>query len=142
MNFKPVLLVAMLCGISLPAMADTDTQARQHFQAIADADVTAITQDYAPDAVFQWVGGPLDGVYAGTQAIGTVWGKFTRANGRVTHQVDDLTVSENPKGATVTANVDFMSKKNIKVRYILTYRDGKLVNEVWQVDPKRVTSSY
>ena len=43
--------------------------------------------------------------------------------------------SGNPKGDTVTANVVFAGKTTIKVRYIMMYRDGKLVNEIWQIDP-------
>jgi hypothetical protein len=35
----------------------------------------------------------------------------------------------------VTANVQFEGKAPIKVRYVLLYRDGKLANEVWQIDP-------
>jgi hypothetical protein len=28
-----------------------------------------------------------------------------------------------------------MGKNSIKVRYVLTYRDGKIASEVWQIDP-------
>lgn len=37
---------------------------------------------------------------------------------------------------TVSANVQFQGKQSIKVRYVLTYRDGMLINETWQIDPK------
>jgi hypothetical protein len=49
--------------------------------------------------------------------------------------VSDLRESANPKGGTVTANVIFSGKSDIKVRHVLTYRDGKIVSEVWQIDP-------
>jgi hypothetical protein len=49
--------------------------------------------------------------------------------------VSSLETSANPKGATVTANTMFMGSKPIKVRYVLTYREGRLINEVWQIDP-------
>jgi hypothetical protein len=42
----------------------------------------------------------------------------------------------NPAGATVTADVKFIGKKTIPVRYALTYRKGRLVDEIWQIDPK------
>ena len=32
--------------------------------------------------------------------------------------------------------VEFKGKNTIKVRYVLVYRGGKLVNETWQIDPK------
>jgi hypothetical protein len=49
--------------------------------------------------------------------------------------VSGVQESANPKGATVTANVIFSGKSDIKVRYVLTYRDGKIVTETWQIDP-------
>lgn len=52
--------------------------------------------------------------------------------------MDKLEESANPKGATVSANVQFEGKAPIKVRYVLTLREGKIVNEVWQIDPKLV----
>lgn len=50
--------------------------------------------------------------------------------------------SANPKGATVTANVVFQGQNAIKVRYVLTLRDGKIVDEIWQIDPKLAAAAY
>ncbi len=36
------------------------------------------------------------------------------------------------------AKVMFQGQSAIKVRYVLTYRDGKIVDEIWQIDPKLV----
>ena len=58
-------------------------------------------------------------------------GKFGKAAGPL-----------NPKGSTVSANVQFDGKQPIKVRYVLTYRDGKVVSETWQIDPKLVLTGY
>jgi ketosteroid isomerase-like protein len=136
------LAAAVLGGAVLPAFAGPADDARHHLQAIADANLAAIAADYAPNAVFQWVGGPLDGAYADPAAIRGVWTKFTKANGRIGHSVNELRVSANPKGATVTADVVFKASKDIKVRYVMTYRDGKLVNEIWQIDPKLKAAAY
>ncbi|MFG1351441.1 hypothetical protein [Xanthobacter autotrophicus] len=46
-----------------------------------------------------------------------------------------LSEAANPKGATVTADVAFAGKSTVKVRYVLVYRDGKLIDEIWQVNP-------
>ncbi|ABS67904.1 hypothetical protein Xaut_2663 [Xanthobacter versatilis] len=35
----------------------------------------------------------------------------------------------------MTADVVFTGKNTVKVRYILLYRDGKLADEIWQVNP-------
>lgn len=110
-------------------------EARAHFQAIASGDVATLMTSYAPQAQFQWVGGPLDGAYTDAKAIQEVWTKFTTAQGPLKLTVADVQEAANPKGATVSANVLFEGKAPIKVRYILTYREGKIVNEVWQIDP-------
>ena len=94
------------------------------------------------NAHFNWVGGPLDGTYSGAENIRGVWEKFTKAVGASKVSVDKLEESANPKGATVTANVQFEAKQPIKVRYVLTYRDGKIVSENWQIDPKLAVSGY
>ena len=111
-------------------------QANGHFRAIGAGEVSAIAIDYAENAQLTWLGGPLDGTYTGTTNIRGIWEKFTKAQGPLKVTVDKLDESVNPKGATVTANVQFEGKQPIKVRYVLTYREGKLVNETWQIDPK------
>ena len=93
-------------------------------------------QGYADSATFQWVGGPLDGAYTGSDKIKEVWSKFAKGNAPLEVMSSKVEESANPKGATVTANVEFKGKNIIKVRYVLVYREGKLVNEVWQIDPK------
>jgi ketosteroid isomerase-like protein len=141
MNFKKMVAAAAFTLISASALAGAGDSAQSHFQAIAAGDLDKIMANYGNDAQFQWVGGPLDGTYKGTEAIRGVWGKFAKANAPLNAKVEQLTESANPKGSTITANVTFSGKNTIKVRYVLTYRDGKLVNEVWQIDPK-LSASY
>ena len=117
-------------------------QANAHFQAIGAGDVASISSTYAEGAQLNWIGGPLDGAYTGAGAIRGVWEKFTKSAGPLKVSVDKLDESVNPKGATVTANVQFEGKQPIKVRYVLTYREGKLVSETWQIDPKLMVGSY
>ena len=120
-------------GSTLAAPSD---DARTHFQAIAAGDLPVVMRSYADQARFNWVGGPLDGTYTTPDAIRGVWSKFTEAQGQLKLNVGQLEESINPKGATVSANVIFEGKTPIKVRYILTFRDGKIVDETWQIDPK------
>ena len=117
--------------------------ARTHFQAIASGDLAVVMRGYADNARFEWIGGPLDGSYATPDAIRGVWTKFTGSQGPLKLSVDKLEESANPKGATVSANVQFEGKAPIKVRYVLTFRDGKIVAETWQIDPKlAVAAAY
>ena len=127
------LALAALSGAALAGPATDMAQA--HFAAIAKGDVAAITAMTAPNAALHWVGGPLDGVYGSAEAQKPVWTKFATAQGEQKATVSDLNEAANPKGATVTANVVFAGKNAVKVRYVLLYTDGKLVDEIWQIDP-------
>lgn len=130
------LAAALLLMLSSAALAGPADDAGKHFQAIAAGNVDEIMQGYSDQAGLQWVGGPLDGAYSGNDKIREVWSKFAKANAPLEVNVAKLEESANAKGTTVTANVEFKGKSSIKVRYLLVYREGKLVNEVWQIDPK------
>jgi ketosteroid isomerase-like protein len=138
---KKHILPALASALMMTTLADhalagaASDKAVAHFDAIAKGQVEAIIDAYADNAVLQWVGGPLDGVYSGKTDIAPVWQKFTEAQGQLTVEVSDLRENANPKGATVSANVKFMGAKTVPVRYVLTYRGDLLVNEVWQIDP-------
>jgi len=131
-----VLFVAGSLLASGAAFAGPADDARAHFTAIGANNLAQLRQSYADDAVLQWVGGPLDGAYAGAEKIMEVWGKFVKAQGPLETNVAKIEESANDKGATVTANVEFKGKTSIKVRYVLVYRAAKLVSETWQIDPK------
>lgn len=134
--FKRTLVAAAMLLPLSAAMAGPTDDANAHFKAIAAGDVEATMMGYADNAAFQWVGGPLDGAYVGSDKIKEVWSKFAKGNAPLELMVGKIDESANAKGATVTANVEFKGKTTIKVRYVLVYREGKLVNEVWQIDPK------
>ncbi|SHM23668.1 nuclear transport factor 2 family protein [Rhizobacter sp. OV335] len=119
-------------AIASPASDNADT----HFRAIGSGDVQVLMRGYQDNAQLQWVGGPLDGSYLGKDAIRGVWEKFTGSQGNLTVMVENVQESSNPKGSTVTANLLFVGKMPIKVRYALVYRDNLLVSETWQIDPK------
>lgn len=128
--------LALSVALVAPALAGPGADlADAHFKAIAAGDVAAVTSAYGKGSVFQWVGGPLDGDYRGKDAIAGVWKKFTKAQGKLKIDVSDVKENANPKGVTVSANVKFTGKATIPVRYVLTWREGVLVNEVWQIDP-------
>lgn len=133
------LCAATLLSISTLASSAPMDDANAHFKAIAAGNVDQIMPAYGNNATLQWVGGPLDGAYVGNDKIREVWAKFAKANAPLEVNATKLEESANPKGATVTANVEFKGKAAIKVRYVLVYREGKLVNEVWQIDPKLMT---
>ena len=127
------LLLLSVTGVAFAAPMD---DAKSHIEAVAAGNIADITKDYSDNAHFEWVGGPLNGTYDGTDKIKEVWTKFTKANNQLEARINNVEQSANPAGATVTANVVFKGTATIKVRYVLTYRSGKLVNEIWQIDPK------
>ena len=125
------------------AVAGPADDARAHFQAIGSGDMQTVMSGYADNAHLDWVGGPLDGTYDSRDVIRGVWEKFTKSAGPLKVSVDKLDESANPKGSTVSANVQFEGKALIKVRYVLTFREGKIVSETWQIDPKlAVAAAY
>ncbi len=133
--------VATLLFAATTAFAGPTDDAKMHFQAIGSGDMPTLMHGYADNAQFNWVGGPLDGTYTGADNIRGVWEKFSKsAPLKVTSS--NIEESANPKGATVTSNVLFEGKQPIKVRYVLGYREGKIVSETWQIDPKLAVSGY
>lgn len=117
-------------------MGTNAPDAMMHFKAIADANPTAIMKTYGPRPVVEWVGGKLNGTYVGQDAITDMWRDFAKGVGRTTLKVSDIRVNTAPKdGMTVTADVVFKGKATIPVRYVLVYRNRKIVDEVWQVAP-------
>ncbi len=134
LTLRSLWIVALCLFVSSVRAAPAD-EAASHFKAVAAGDVEMIMSQYGDSALLQWVGGPLDGKYMGTMEIRGVWTKFAKANAPLTYKSSKVETSANPNGATVTANVMFQGKATIKVRYVLTYRGNKLVNEIWQIDP-------
>lgn len=133
--------IATLLAASGAIAAPTD-DAKAHFQAIGSGDLSVVMRGYADNAQFNWVGGPLDGTYTSADTIRGTWEKLMKSQGTMKVSVDKLEESANPKGSTVSANVQFEGKAPIKVRYVLTFREGKIVSETWQIDPKLSVAAY
>lgn len=138
-TFAVILAIASIGSAVASPMSDA---AQIHFSAIGAGDTSVIMRGYVDNAQLTWVGGPLDGMYAGSDAIRATWEKFGKAVGPARVTVLALEESANPKGATIVAKVQFEGKAQVNVRYVLTYRDGKLVNETWQIDPKLTAAAY
>lgn len=124
------MIFSASAALAGPAM----DMAKTRIDAIAAGDTATVSKAYADGATLHWIGGPLDGTYRGSE-IAAVWGKFAKAQPNLKAKATDIVESMNPKGATVTANVIFEGKDKIPVRYVLVYRDGKLADEIWQIDP-------
>jgi hypothetical protein len=140
--FKRIFVASAMAFTALSAVAaPAASDAQTHFQAIAAGDVAAVMHGYADAAHFVWVGGPLDRTYTGVDAIPPSLGKIHQVSGHHEGRGGQGRAS-NPKGSSVTANVTFQGKQPIKVRYVLTYRDNKIVSETWQIDPKLGPATY
>jgi len=126
----------VMLAVSGFAVADSATDSAQsRFNSIAAGDINSILTQYQDGATLQWLGGPLDGMYTGRENLTTVWSKFSKAQGQMKVEVKNLVEHANPKGQTITADVFFSGNKTVPVHYVLSYREGKLVNEIWQVSP-------
>ena len=132
-------LFALASLQAVPALAGPldDAKARAHLDAVAAGNLDALMQDYAEDAYLEWVGGPLDGRYRGKAEIRAVWTKFIAANAGKPRPANfgKLVSFANPKGATVQQRADYAGQVPVKVSHSLTYREGRLTTEVWQIAP-------
>ncbi len=130
------VLAALGCGHAVAGPLD-DARAHAHLEAVAAGNLDALMQDYADDAYMEWVGGPLDGRYRGKAEIRAVWQKFIAANAGKPRPANfgKLVSFANPKGATVQQRADYGGQVPVKVWHALTYRDGSLSTEVWQIAP-------
>ena len=142
MKHATIAALLAIATIGTAVASPVSDAAQNHFTAIGAGDTAAVMRGYADNAQLTWVGGPLDGMYAGADAIRATWEKFGKAVGPARVSVVALEESANPKGATIVAKVQFDGKAQVKVLYVLTYRDGKLVNETWQIDPKLAAAAY
>ena len=143
-SMKQLFLAASLVALFISsALAGSAADAAgTHFAAIGAGDVSVNMSGYADSTHLNWVGALLDGTYTSQDNIRDPWEKFCKATGPLKVTVKNLEESINQKGATVLANVQFDGKMSVKVRYVLTCRDGELVSETWQIDPKLLVASY
>ncbi len=144
MRFRKIKLGCMLalilaCLPGTPAVAGPldEAKARAHLDAVAAGDLEALMKDYPEDAYMEWVGGPLDGRYRGKEAIRAVWQKFIAVNEGKPRPAafGKLSAFANPKGASVQQRADYGGKLPLKVLHVLTYREGELTTELWQIAP-------
>lgn len=139
---KSCLILAMailpFC-VGNPALAGAldEAKAHAHLEAVAAGDLEALMRDYADDAYMDWVGGPLDGRYHGKAAIRAVWEKFIAANAGKPRpaRFGKLVAFSNPRGTSLEAKAEYGGAVPVKAWHVLTYRDGDLTTEVWQIAP-------
>ncbi|WP_075795024.1 nuclear transport factor 2 family protein [Massilia putida] len=131
------LALLPLCGGQAVAGPLDEAKAKAHLDAVAAGDLDALMRDYAEDAYMEWVGGPLDGRYRGKAEIRAVWQKFIAVNDGKPRPATfgKLKAFANPRGTSVEAGVGYGGKLPMKVWHALTYRDGDLTTEVWQIAP-------
>lgn len=132
-----VMALALLVGTSPLAQAGPldEAKAKAHLEAVAAGDLDALMRDYADDVYMDWVGGPLDGRYRGKAEIRAVWQKFIAANAGKprTAKFGKPDAYANPKGTTVETSAEYSGTPTVKVWHVLTYRDGELTTEIWQI---------
>jgi ketosteroid isomerase-like protein len=133
------ITLTLFCSFSHSAFAGPldEAKAQAHLNAVAAGDLDALMRDYEEDAYMDWIGGALDGRYRGKAAIKAVWQKFIAANDGKPRpaKFGKLEAYANTKGASVEAKAEYGGKTPVKVWHALTYRDGSLATEIWQIAP-------
>lgn len=142
-NIRKACLIAAMTILPFclvrPALAGPldEAKAHAHLEAVAAGDLEALMRDYSDDAYMDWVGGPLDGRYHGKAAIRAVWEKFIAANAgkpRPAH-FGKLSAFVNARGTSLEAKAEYGGAVPVKAWHVLTYRDGDLNTEIWQIAP-------
>lgn len=130
-------ILSLCAGAAALAGPLDEAKARAHLDAVAAGNLDALMRDYPDDAYMEWVGGPLDGRYHGKEAIRTVWQKFIAANDGKPRpaKFGKAAAYANPKGTSVESKAEYGGKLPLKVLHVLTYREGELTTEVWQIAP-------
>ena len=132
-------VVALSSALGPGALAGPldEAKAHAHLEAIAAGDLDALMRDYADDAYIDWIGGPLDGRYRGKAEIRAMWQKFIKANDGKPRpaSVSPLTAFSNPKGASLQARAAYGGTTPVKAWHMMTYREGELTTEIWQIAP-------
>ena len=134
---RNVLIAILIFSTSALAGPLDEARAQAHLNAVAAGDLDALMRDYPEDAYMDWIGGALDGRYYGRAAIAAVWQKFIAANAGKPRpaKFSKLEAFANPKGTTVEASAEYGGTTPLKAWHALTYRDGSLTTEIWQIAP-------
>jgi ketosteroid isomerase-like protein len=132
-----VAILSIVPGHAAFAGPLDEAKARVHLNAVAAGDLDGLMRDYSDDAYLEWVGGPLDGRYRGKAAIRAVWEKFIAANAGKPRPANfgKLEGFANPRGTSLQAKAEYGGTVPVKVWHVLTYREGDLTTEVWQITP-------
>lgn len=131
----------MVFALSSPSYAGPldEAKAKVHLAAVAAGDLDALMRDYEDDSSIEWVGGPLDGRYRGKAEIRELWRKFIAANqGKPRAATSgEFEIHSNAKGASIETTVEYGGIAPVRVWHVLTYRDGSLIAELWQILPAK-----
>jgi len=139
-NFSVLIAAFSLLGLATQfAFAGPldEAKALAHLNAVAASDLDGLMRDYEEDAYMDWIGGPLDGRYRGKVQIRAVWQKFIAANAGLPRPAKfaKLDAYTNTKGATVHTSAEYGGTTPVKVWHALSFRDGTLGTEIWQIAP-------
>ena len=113
-----------------------EEMARERIQAIAAGNNDALMRDYDKAAVMQWVGGKFDGLYRGAGELHKLWNDFRDFQGPIKLTIGEVESHGNANGVTVLAKARYLGKLDVRVQHVFVLREGKVVMEVWQIDPR------
>jgi ketosteroid isomerase-like protein len=113
-----------------------EAKIRERIESIAAGNTDALMRDYADAAVMQWVGGKFDGAYRGAGELRKLWDDFRAFQGPMKLTVGEVVSHTNPNGVTVLAKARYVGKLDVRVQHVFVLREGKVVMEAWQIDPR------
>jgi hypothetical protein len=140
-RFRKIAAISMLLAGAAMQSAFAgpldEAKAKAHLDAVASGNLEALMADYPDDAYMEWVGGGLDGRYRGKAEIRVVWQKFIAANAGKPRPAtfSKMSAFANPRGTSVEVKASYGGTAPVKALHVLTYREGELTTELWQITP-------
>jgi ketosteroid isomerase-like protein len=108
---------------------------RERLEAIAAGSTDALMRDYDDAAQMQWIGGKFNGAYRGAGELRKLWGDFQAFQGPMKMTMGEVVSHGNPNGVTVLAKARYVGKLDVRVQHVFVLRDGRIMMEIWQIDP-------
>jgi len=129
------LLMLLFSAATLAGPVD-EAQIRERLETIAAGGTDALMRDYDSAAAMQWVGGKFNGTYRGAGELRKLWVDFHAFQGPMKLTIGPVVSHGDPNGVTVLAQARYIGKLDVRVQHAFVLRDGKVVMEVWQIDPR------
>lgn len=147
------LSISMISNIAVAQVQEEDVdrakmEALLHWAYISAGDLNGLAMQYSEDAELYWIGGPLHGLYMGSEEIMGVWSRFIAGNEARFVFIRSVSASAVGDKIVVFADVVFHLRRagapgvvELDLSYILVFEKMddmlKIMEEWWIIESAR-----